>query len=395
MSDGSMRVVEAKLVEKRTFLQWDVAHGTADDRTALKLGLGRSHSSPALLADGCSGIQPMKPGDLNMESDGGSTITDSPMSSPRSWTFPALGSCTGSDNEGYWATDTEDDEDDTLRRTTSYSSWATDAEDDEDARQFTQPMVLKQLCYYIAVPIAAGQNNMLISPQATCTLPATAASQAMQLEARAAELRAQAARLQAETRQGEAVPLTPPAPLPSVVFAPADNQVPNQATTSTPLPQGESVAPQTTLMLRNIPGDYTRTMVVELLDCCGLAGKYNFLYVMTNFETMAGLGSVLVNFVSHADAEIARINLQGFSQWRVQSRNVCEVGWEESFQGLDAHIDRYRNSSLMHQDVPDQYKPIILESGVRVPFPPTTRRVRAPRSKGVLIFSSCGKKRGA
>ena len=36
----------------------------------------------------------------------------------------------------------------------------------------------------------------------------------------------------------------------------------------------------------------------------------------------------------------------------------------------------------MHKDVPDEFKPIIFRAGIRVPFPPPTKRVRPPRSKG-------------
>jgi hypothetical protein len=148
-------------------------------------------------------------------------------------------------------------------------------------------------------------------------------------------------------------------------------------------------------MLRNLPKDYTRAMVLELLDSRGLAGKYNFVYLLYDFDMMACSGEALVNFESYAAGELARVNLQGFSQWKVQSLNVCEVSWSEALQGLDAHIDRYRNSSLMHQDVPEQFRPIILKNGTKAPFPPPSRRVRAPRSKGVAIWPARSKTHSA
>jgi RNA recognition motif-containing protein len=136
----------------------------------------------------------------------------------------------------------------------------------------------------------------------------------------------------------------------------------------------------TTLMLRNIPNDYTRKMFLELLDSKGLAGRYNFVYLPIDFNRMSGLGYGFVNFVSQADAQMARASLQGFSQWMVQSSKVCQVAWGEPLQGLEAHIERYRSSPVMHREVPDECKPVIFQDGVRVPFPAPTRRVRVPRS---------------
>ena len=40
------------------------------------------------------------------------------------------------------------------------------------------------------------------------------------------------------------------------------------------------------------------------------------------------------------------------------------MNWSHPYQGLDAHIERYRNSPVMHEDVPDEYKPM---SGPRIP----------------------------
>ena len=47
-------------------------------------------------------------------------------------------------------------------------------------------------------------------------------------------------------------------------------------------------------------------------------------------------------------------------------------------RGLEAHVERYRNSPVMHRSVPDQYKPVIFKDGVRKPFPRATKKVKAP-----------------
>jgi len=362
-----MRVVGAKIVSKRTFLHLEA--DTADDCTLLKLGLRRSVSSPALLVDSCSEVG----------SEDNSTTVGSPKLSPRS---------DRSDSEQFTTSDNEE--------YSSSSRSASDMCEEENAvraqtGRCSSPQQ-EQVYYFVAVPAwgmtTGGQGNAT-SPQATqhCQSPNAAANQAQQLQAQAAELRAEAARLKAQAshemaRVTGAFPVAFPV---STCEAVAQLQAPKQTYGSQPqiaAPwQGEQTAGRTTLMLRNIPNDYTRAMLLELMDCKGLAGKYDFVYLPIDFDRMAGLGYAFVNFASNADAELARLHLHGFRQWSVQSPKVCEVRWGEPLQGLEAHIERYRSSPVMHRDVPDQFKPVILQGGVRVPFPAPTRRIRAPRSK--------------
>jgi hypothetical protein len=101
---------------------------------------------------------------------------------------------------------------------------------------------------------------------------------------------------------------------------------------------------RTTLMLKNIPNDYTRDMFLDILDSNGFRGCYDFVYLPVDSNRRVGLGYVFVNCVSSSDAEQMRRSLQGFLHWRVPSHKVCEVCWGEPLQGLQAHIDRYRNS---------------------------------------------------
>jgi len=144
-------------------------------------------------------------------------------------------------------------------------------------------------------------------------------------------------------------------------------------------PRNPKMQERTTLMLRNIPNDYSRDMLLELMDSQGFAGRYNFLYLPVDFKRMAGLGYAFVNCVTQVDAEEMMAKFHGFRHWRFHSAKVCEVVWGEPLQGLEAHIDRYRNSPVMHGSIPDGYKPVIYESGVRQPFPAPSKRIRAPR----------------
>jgi hypothetical protein len=134
----------------------------------------------------------------------------------------------------------------------------------------------------------------------------------------------------------------------------------------------------TTVMLRNLPNDYTRDMLVELLAFKGLDGQYDFLYLPFDFKKRAGLGYAFMNLVTPEDAMRAMESLQGFSTWKLPSHKVLQVSWSKPLQGLQANIERYRNSSVMHPDVPDHFKPLLFVDGVSAPFPPATRPLQPP-----------------
>lgn len=137
--------------------------------------------------------------------------------------------------------------------------------------------------------------------------------------------------------------------------------------------------PHTTVMMRNIPNNYTRELLISLLNAQGFKGGYDLVYLPIDFQTEVGLGYAFINLVSPEEADRFRSHFQGFSEWDVVSQKTCEVSWSDALQGVDAHIDRYRNSPVMHESVPDDFKPVLYQDGERVPFPVPTKRIRAPR----------------
>jgi len=137
----------------------------------------------------------------------------------------------------------------------------------------------------------------------------------------------------------------------------------------------------TTVMLRNIPNDYSRSMLLDLLDE-RFKRKYNFVYLPIDFKRKAGLGYAFVNLVSNAEAKRFMETFQGFNDWKFSSQKICEATWGNPLQGLEQHIERYKNSPLMHEDVPDEFKPILFdEHGNQKLFDPPTKRIRPPRFK--------------
>jgi len=143
-----------------------------------------------------------------------------------------------------------------------------------------------------------------------------------------------------------------------------------------PFPDAEG---RTTVMLRNLPNNYTRDMLLELIDSLGFQGQYDFLYLPIDFQTQACLGYAFVNMVDSGIVPAFWRAFDGFSNWSLPSRKVCYISWSGPHQGLEAHIDRYRNSPVMHPDVGEECKPLIFKDGIRVIFPPPTKSIRPPR----------------
>merc|ERR1712019_66359 len=88
-------------------------------------------------------------------------------------------------------------------------------------------------------------------------------------------------------------------------------------------------------------------------DTEGFAGQYDFVYLPIDFETRACLGYAFINMTSSSAAMRFWRVFDGFSRWSIPSRKVSGVSWSGPHQGFDAHIERYRNSSIMSDATPD------------------------------------------
>merc|ERR1711988_2058919 len=153
------------------------------------------------------------------------------------------------------------------------------------------------------------------------------------------------------------------------------------------VPPGTSTSPQTaecedevltTVMWRNIPNNYTRDSLLQLINLHGFSGKYDFFYAPADFSNDALVGYAFINFVSSEAANDFYDRFEGFTDWSLRSDKVSEVTWSKPLQGLEGHIERYRNSPVMHPDVADDKKPLLFSQGERIDFPSPTRKIKPP-----------------
>lgn len=145
---------------------------------------------------------------------------------------------------------------------------------------------------------------------------------------------------------------------------------------------------RTTLQVEGLPDGLNSTLFMEAVNSNGFENCYDFVYVPMDLVTGAPLGHALINFSSSSMAAAALDRFTGQWQWSPELRCLvdgqghgCQASWSKYCQGLDALVERYRNSPVMHENMPDLCKPVILNAGRIISFPAPTRRVRMPRQR--------------
>jgi len=141
----------------------------------------------------------------------------------------------------------------------------------------------------------------------------------------------------------------------------------------------EKCQDRTSVMMRNLPNNLTRDMLLDMLRSEGYDGCFDFVYLPIDFQSNSGLGYAFINLTTHDVAVRFCDHFTGFNHWSLASEKVCHVTWSDSLQGREAHIERYRNSPVMHESVPEDHKPLIFAGLDLETFPGPTKKLRAPR----------------
>jgi hypothetical protein len=129
----------------------------------------------------------------------------------------------------------------------------------------------------------------------------------------------------------------------------------------------------TTLMMRSLRCGVTRDELINVMNEKGFEGAYNFIYLPIDFDTGLSRGYAFVNITSEELAHRFIDAFNGFAQLSITGSTVrpCIVTWAMT-QGLDANIAWYRDSSIMDDQIPDSFKPVLFVGKKRAPFPEPT-----------------------
>lgn len=119
----------------------------------------------------------------------------------------------------------------------------------------------------------------------------------------------------------------------------------------------------TTLMIRNIPNVYTRTMLVEELDSLNFGGEYDFLYLPIDKSTQWNVGYAFVNF---KDPEVAKLCMKTMANYVFQrfehgSGKVTQIS-AAHIQGLARNLAYYSNTAVQCAGSQTN-RPLVLPAG--------------------------------
>lgn len=105
---------------------------------------------------------------------------------------------------------------------------------------------------------------------------------------------------------------------------------------------------KTTCMIKNIPNKFTINMLIDFLNQTHF-GRYDFLYLRMDFKNKCNVGYAFVNFVSVKDVQSFYKRISGKGWKNFTSSKIAELTYA-SIQGIDKLIEKFRNSSIMHED---------------------------------------------
>lgn len=136
---------------------------------------------------------------------------------------------------------------------------------------------------------------------------------------------------------------------------------------------------RTTLMLRGLDDTVTRDALISILRKTQFKGCFDFVYLPGDFNTLRPQGFAFVNFI---DNKTARLFQQDLPR---ELGSGVQVLWSDKEQGLDENVARYRNSPVMHNSLPEHFKPVLLKNGAVVSFPKPTKAIKAPKIKRTAV----------
>mmetsp|Transcript_26251 Transcript_26251/g.47787 ORF Transcript_26251/g.47787 Transcript_26251/m.47787 type:complete len:721 (-) Transcript_26251:86-2248(-) len=140
----------------------------------------------------------------------------------------------------------------------------------------------------------------------------------------------------------------------------------------------------TNVCVRNLPNNMKRQRFLTFLQDKGCTG-IDFLYVPHDFRRKCGKGFGFVNFTTVGSATEAFHLLGQFDDWESEgflSKKTITVCWaKQHMQGLDNLIEFFRNSTVMHDTIDEEFKPLLLENGVPKNFPGPLKRLRKPQAQ--------------
>ncbi|CAE7618384.1 ML1 [Symbiodinium sp. CCMP2592] len=150
------------------------------------------------------------------------------------------------------------------------------------------------------------------------------------------------------------------------------------------LDPSEEPVPPTTIMMRNIPSEFSGYMLLQLLNKHGFKGSYDLVYLPMDYHNKVGFGYAFINFVDATQAERFRYAFEGFHDWGVVSE---KVRWLPAGDWVKDHLTKYADDSHLRWRFQsfEQFEAIMQEvCQVFVCFRKFHMKINLEKSKAIL-----------
>ncbi|KAI9021110.1 RNA recognition motif 2-domain-containing protein [Hyaloraphidium curvatum] len=129
---------------------------------------------------------------------------------------------------------------------------------------------------------------------------------------------------------------------------------------------------RTTIMIRNIPNKYSQAQFLDLLNETHY-GEYSFVYLRIDYVNKCNVGYCFVDFPDPSSIVSFAHRIVGKKWPLYQSDKLATVSWA-NVQGKQNLVEKFKNSSVMQEDIPADFKPKIFFTegplrGQEEPFP--------------------------
>jgi hypothetical protein len=125
---------------------------------------------------------------------------------------------------------------------------------------------------------------------------------------------------------------------------------------------------KTTIMIKNLPNKYTRSMLVEDLECTMPFSSFDFVYMPLDFHTHSNFGYAFVNL---SRSEYVKDFFNIYSNRRlpnIRTSKTCELTFAR-VQGYHSNVNRLINSPIFSLiEGGSECLPLIFQNGKSIQF---------------------------
>mmetsp|Transcript_91056 Transcript_91056/g.243762 ORF Transcript_91056/g.243762 Transcript_91056/m.243762 type:complete len:220 (-) Transcript_91056:102-761(-) len=147
----------------------------------------------------------------------------------------------------------------------------------------------------------------------------------------------------------------------------------------------------TTVMVQNVPVSFSRSDLIELIRGLGFGASVDLVYLPFHVHRSVNKGFAFLDFVTAEAAGRFREQMDGYVM--PHGRRGKRLGVKPArVQGLGENVAQFRNSGVMAAEVPEEYKPVLVDdlTGTIVSFPGATRRLRPSHIKKKMLSAPPG-----